>query len=181
MSSQSPLTIHKNQTLKRRTPAKNYHGTQAFANCAISTIPMYNWGCQPSSHSGKWRFIGSPWSPAQTLNVNIITLLVTRKQDIPKYTLPKTNSSHLKMDGWNTSFPFGARPICRCELLVSGRLTPRFFWLISHHIIQTSQGQDSLPWLLARSPGWRSFHLHAKHVPHHHNKRVSRWPPIRIP
>ncbi len=26
-----------------------------------------------------------------------------------KYTLPETNSSHLKMDGWNTfSFPFGA-------------------------------------------------------------------------
>ena len=29
-------------------------------------------------------------------------------------TLPKTNSSPLKMDGWNTfSFPFGARPIFR--------------------------------------------------------------------
>ena len=32
------------------------------------------------------------------------------------YTLPETNSSHLKMDGWNTfSFPFGARPIVRGE------------------------------------------------------------------
>ena len=34
-------------------------------------------------------------------------------------TLPETNSSHLKMDGWNTCFLLG-RPIFRCELLVSG-------------------------------------------------------------
>ena len=27
-----------------------------------------------------------------------------------KYTLPETNSSHLKMDGWNTNFLLG-RPI----------------------------------------------------------------------
>ena len=33
-------------------------------------------------------------------------------------TLPETNSSHLKMDGWNTRFLFGW-PICRGELLVS--------------------------------------------------------------
>ena len=35
-------------------------------------------------------------------------------------TLPETNSSHLKMDGWNTfSFPFGARPIFWVGILVS--------------------------------------------------------------
>ena len=34
-------------------------------------------------------------------------------------TLPQTNSSHPKMDGWNTSFLLGW-PIFRCELLVSG-------------------------------------------------------------
>ena len=28
-----------------------------------------------------------------------------------KYTLPETSSSHLKMDGWNANFLFGARPI----------------------------------------------------------------------
>ena len=29
--------------------------------------------------------------------------------------LPKiTNSSHLKMDGWNMKFPSGTRPIFRC-------------------------------------------------------------------
>ena len=33
-------------------------------------------------------------------------------------TLPATNSSHLKMDGWNTTFLLG-RPIFRGELLVS--------------------------------------------------------------
>ena len=32
---------------------------------------------------------------------------------------PETNSSHLKMDGWKTSFLL-RRPICRGELLVSG-------------------------------------------------------------
>ena len=41
-------------------------------------------------------------------------------------TLPETNSSLLKMDGWNTSFLCGARPIFRCELLVSGRVSK--FW-----------------------------------------------------
>ena len=40
------------------------------------------------------------------------------------YTLPETNSSHLKMDGWKTiRLPFGFQPIFRCEwLLVSGRV-----------------------------------------------------------
>ena len=36
-------------------------------------------------------------------------------------TLHKTNSSHLKMDGWKTSFLLGWH-IFRCELLVSGRV-----------------------------------------------------------
>ncbi len=37
-------------------------------------------------------------------------------------TLPETNSSHLKMDGWNTrTFPFGARPIFRGYKYVSFR------------------------------------------------------------
>ena len=36
-------------------------------------------------------------------------------------TLPKTNSSPLQMDGWNTTFLLG-RPIFRGELLVSGRV-----------------------------------------------------------
>ena len=36
-------------------------------------------------------------------------------------TLPETNSSHLEMDGWNTSFLLGW-PIFRGELLVSGRV-----------------------------------------------------------
>ena len=36
------------------------------------------------------------------------------------YTLPETNCSHLKMDGWKMYFLFGFRPIFRGELLVSG-------------------------------------------------------------
>ena len=36
-------------------------------------------------------------------------------------TLPQTNSSPLKMDGWNTTFLLG-RPIFRGEPLVSGRV-----------------------------------------------------------
>ena len=50
-------------------------------------------------------------------------------------TLPETNSSPLKMDGWNTSFLLGG-PIFRGELLVSGSVSPwkfrlgflRIFW-----------------------------------------------------
>ena len=38
-----------------------------------------------------------------------------------KSTLPKTNSSPLKMDGWNTTFLLGW-PIFRGELLVSERV-----------------------------------------------------------
>ena len=37
------------------------------------------------------------------------------------FTLPETNSSHLKMDGWSTTFLWGW-PIFRCKLLVSGRV-----------------------------------------------------------
>ena len=37
-------------------------------------------------------------------------------------TLPKTNSSPLQMDGWNTTFLLG-RPIFRGEPLVSGRVS----------------------------------------------------------
>ena len=44
------------------------------------------------------------------------TLLITS-------TLPETKSLHPKMDGWKTfSFPFGIRPLFRCEMLVSGRV-----------------------------------------------------------
>ncbi len=39
-----------------------------------------------------------------------------------KHTLPETNSSHLKMDGWKTTFLLGW-PILRGELLVSGSVT----------------------------------------------------------
>ena len=34
-------------------------------------------------------------------------------------TLPETNSSHLKMDGWNTTFLLG-RPTFRGKMLVLG-------------------------------------------------------------
>ena len=40
------------------------------------------------------------------------------------FTLPETNSSHLKMDGWKTSFLLGW-PIFRGELLVLGSVTDR--------------------------------------------------------
>ena len=37
-------------------------------------------------------------------------------------TLPETNSSHLKMDGWNTfSFPYGAKGLFSGALAVSFR------------------------------------------------------------
>ena len=44
-------------------------------------------------------------------------------------SLKLTASSPLKMDGWNNfSFPFGARPIFRGELLVSGSVVC-FCWV----------------------------------------------------
>ena len=42
--------------------------------------------------------------------------------DSQEGTLPETNNSHLKVDGWNTSFLLGW-PIFRGELLVSGSVT----------------------------------------------------------
>ncbi len=52
---------------------------------------------------------------------------------VTKITLPETNSSHLKMDGWNTSFLLGW-PNFRCELLVSGSvsLPPKPTWSTGH-------------------------------------------------
>ncbi len=46
----------------------------------------------------------------------------TYLMDLDRNTLPETNSSHLKMDGWNTSFLLGWS-IFRCEMLVSGRVS----------------------------------------------------------
>ena len=40
-------------------------------------------------------------------------------ENLKKKNIPETGSSHLKMDGWNTSFLLGW-PIFRCELLVLG-------------------------------------------------------------
>ena len=46
---------------------------------------------------------------------------------LPGCTLPKTNSSPLQMDGWNTTFLLG-RPIFRGEPLVSGRVCFRLLF-----------------------------------------------------
>ena len=45
-------------------------------------------------------------------------------------TLPEINSSHLKMDGWKTSFLLG-RPIFSCQLLVSGGVFQDLFRLVN--------------------------------------------------
>ena len=44
------------------------------------------------------------------------------------FTLPKTNSSHLKRMVGRRSFPFGAQHLIRCELLVSGRVSNKKTW-----------------------------------------------------
>ena len=51
-------------------------------------------------------------------------------------TLSETNSSHLKMDGWNTIFSlWGKRPIFRCELLVLGSVFVMIIltWYLEDH------------------------------------------------
>ena len=45
-----------------------------------------------------------------------------RKNGFRLGTLPETNESHLKMDGWNMIFSFWGSSIFRGELLVSGRV-----------------------------------------------------------
>ena len=46
-------------------------------------------------------------------------MLLWVEQVLKKGTLPETNSSHLKMDAWNSKFLLGS-PIFRGELLVLG-------------------------------------------------------------
>ena len=48
-----------------------------------------------------------------------VFLRKNKVQKMKGHTFPETNSSHLKMDGWKTSFLFGWLP-GRWELLVSG-------------------------------------------------------------
>ena len=48
--------------------------------------------------------------------INYMDHKVPHRQKVCKsviYTLPETNSSPLKMDGWNTTFLLGSRPIFR--------------------------------------------------------------------
>ena len=46
-------------------------------------------------------------------------------QIFSKNTLPETNSSPVKIDVWKTLVPFLGCHVFRCELLVSGRVSPR--------------------------------------------------------
>ena len=65
----------------------------------------------------KWYFESSP--PIFTLR-NPKGIL-SEKLEISKTTLPETNSSHLKMDGWNTTFLLGPG-LFSGAILVSGRV-----------------------------------------------------------
>ncbi len=60
-------------------------------------------------------------------------------------TLTETNSSHLKMDGWNTTVLLGFGLFFRCDLLVSGRVHPRCPGII-HLDVEVSKRLVS--WLL---------------------------------
>ena len=61
------------------------------------------------------------------------------------FSLPETNSSPLKIDGWNNySFPIGFRSIFRDNSLVSGRLIPKSLvrlasWWFNHNLKHFSQ------------------------------------------
>jgi len=48
-------------------------------------------------------------------------VLSIQKMAVFPTTLPETNSSHLKIDGWKTLFPLGIRPIFDGEMAVSFR------------------------------------------------------------
>ncbi len=68
-------------------------------------------------------------------------------------TLPETNSSHLKMDGWNTTFLLG-RPIFRCELLVSGKVK----WL--ENGVGVYQCHFQVAYIIIYIPIWESYYSH---------------------
>ena len=67
---------------------------------------------------------------------------------IKSITLPETNSSHLKMDGWKMTFPLGARPIFRGELLVLGSVLNGFLTQIGF-VIQANNRKKPLTPLLS--------------------------------
>ena len=57
------------------------------------------------------------------INDELMKLEITASSSINdglSCTLPETNSSHLKMDGWNTSFLFNPTLFSELLLLVSG-------------------------------------------------------------
>ena len=68
-----------------------------------------------------------PWFSVVTASIRLSFQVVQLQRFdidltcVKLYTLPETNKSHVKMDGWNTSFLLGT-PIFRGELLVSGRV-----------------------------------------------------------
>ena len=67
-------------------------------------------------------------------------------------TLPETNSSHLKMDGWNTSFVLGW-PIFRCY--VSFREGTLFTWIFLHQDHSFFKAHIELNLCLPQlHPGW---------------------------
>jgi len=90
------------------------------------------WSSLRASSGPRWR-----WSVIRTVDGN----QKSRRENQLRLvnTLPETNSSHLKMDGWINYLPFGFGPIFRCELLVAGR--------ISHYI----QGFIHVMWLFGIS------------------------------
>ena len=56
-----------------------------------------------------------------------------RKRPERLSTLPETNSSHLKMDGWNTfSFPFGIASDENTKVILSERLKGCFNTPLEH-------------------------------------------------
>ena len=53
-------------------------------------------------------------------------IICGRTSCLVPFTLPEINSSHLKMDGWDTAFLLGFSLFSRGELLVSGRVSVSF-------------------------------------------------------
>ena len=77
----------------------------------------WRWGCSCGS-AEEW-FVWWDFFTGRELNCAWMELVQVRGDKLS--TLPETNSSPLKMDGWNTTILLG-RPIFRGELLVSGRV-----------------------------------------------------------
>ena len=91
----------------------SFHYLSCLPNFPSSQLPKSQWQGSSKSSSGTSSQAGDGnLLPLKVRKVTFFQSVGANSQQYLKFTLPETNSSPLKMDGWNTSFLLG-RPIFR--------------------------------------------------------------------